>query len=142
LDQYETQKMFSDPIPPPKEKYNGLHMLWDYKKKDDGTEKARCVCNGSPRSKGTVSIGHTYASSLEQPANRIFWAAAGIKGYIVVGAVVSNAFSEAPPPAAPLYLLVEKVFREWWTVHKGNAPIPTGWVLKVGKAIEGHPKSP
>ncbi len=78
-------------------------MLQHYKEKDDGTEKAQCVCNGSPQSKGTVPIGHTSANSLEQRANQLFRAAAGIKGYIVVGADVLNAFSEVPPPpAAPL----------------------------------------
>ena len=51
---------------------------------------------------GTVTLGETYAASLDQTAARIFWAATALKNMIVIGADASNAFAEAPPPIAPL----------------------------------------
>jgi hypothetical protein len=108
--------------------------------KDDGRKKARCVCNGSPKM-GTVTLGETYAASLDQTAARIFWAAAALKNMVVIGADASNAFAEAPPPVAPLYVTIDKLFREWWT-KKGRPPIPKDYVLRVKGALQGHPESP
>ena len=62
LDQYEAQGMFSEPTLIP-EDTNCLPFIWTYMIKDDGTKKARGVCNGSPRMKGTVTLGQTYAAS-------------------------------------------------------------------------------
>ena len=57
LDQYEKQNMFGTPMDPPPNA-NILPFLWTYLVKDNGTKKARCVCNGSP-SKGAVTLGPT-----------------------------------------------------------------------------------
>ena len=139
LNQYEHQNTFSEPMPYPKGA-NLLNLLWTYLVKDDGTKKARCVCNGSP-SMGTVTLGETYAASLEQSAGRIFWAVSALNNYIVIGADASNAFAEAPPPLAPLYVTIDKPYREWWE-QKGNGKIPADYVLKVKGALQGHPESP
>ena len=140
LDQYENQKTFSKPQPYPKGA-NILNLLWTYLVKDNGTKKARCVCNGSPKMGGTVTLGETYAASLDQCASRIFWAVSALKNMTVIGADASNAFAEAPPPVAPLYVTIDKPFREWWE-HKGRPPIPPDYVLKVQGALQGHPESP
>jgi hypothetical protein len=55
------------------------------------------VCNGNPRQKGTVTIGHTYANSLDAASERLFWAIMAKESLIAIGADVSNAFAEAPP---------------------------------------------
>ena len=120
-------------MPPPKNA-NIINLLWTYGIKTDGTKKARCVCNGNPRRKGTVTLAHTFAACLEQPGARVFWASAAIPGMIVVGADASNAFAEAPPPKAPLYVVVDQQFREWWA-SLGNDDIPLGWVLPVQHAL-------
>ena len=140
LDLYNKQNMFQTPVPRPKGA-NILNLLWAYKIKDDGTFKARCVCNGNPRRKGTVTLDHTYAACLEQPGARIFWALAAVEGLIVVGADASNAFAEAPAPKAPLFVEVDDQYREWW-MKQGNKPIPRGHVLPVNHALQGHPESP
>ena len=138
LDQYELQQMFEEPcLPPPGA--NILPFLWTYLVKDDGTKKARCVCNGAP-SKGTITLGPTYAGSLDQTGARIFWAAAANFNMKVYGADVSNAFAEAPPPVAPLYITVDNQFRQWWK-DKGRGDIPQGYALKVKRALQGHPES-
>ena len=100
LDQYTEQGMFSDPILIP-EGSNVLSLLWVYLIKPGGKYKARCVCNGSKRMTGTVTLAETYAGSLDQTSSKIFWAAVAVKNYIVIGADAANAFGEAPAPVAP-----------------------------------------
>ena len=98
--------MFSEPTLIP-DNTNCLPFIWTYMIKEDGTKKARGVCNGSPQMKGTVTLGQTYTASLDQTCAKIFWALNAVSGNIVVGADVSNAFAEAPPPAAPLYMRLD-----------------------------------
>ena len=142
LDQYWNQGMFSNPVPLP-HNANALHMLWRFNLKMCGTKKSRMVCNGSPRQKGTVTIGHTYANALDAASERLFWALVASEGLIAVGADVSNAFAEAPGPQAPLYMYIDDTFRQWWTKHLGNEPIPADCnVVRVHNAIQGHPESP
>ena len=62
---------------------------------------------------------------------------------VTIGADASNAFAEAPPPVAPLYIYADDQYREWWSrkfPHK--EPIKRGMVMKVKKALQGHPESP
>ena len=132
--------MFSKPMPIPKGA-NCLPFIWTYNIKDDGTKKARAPCNGSPKMKGTVTIGETYAASLEQTAARIFWSVSALKNNIVIGADASNAFAEAPAPLAPLYMSLDTQYHSWWK-HKGRDPIPDGYGVRVYKAIQGHPEAP
>ncbi len=67
----------------------------------DGVRKAHMVCDGSPR-QGTITLGHTFANSVDAASKRLFWAVVAEKGLIAYGADVSNAFAEAPPPIHPL----------------------------------------
>ena len=140
LDQYDAQSMFSTSQPIPTGT-NKLPFMWTYVVKEDGTKKARAPCNGSPRMQGTVTLGETYAASLDQTASRIFWALSAVNNHIVIGADASNAFAEAPAPIAPLYMTLETQFHSWWR-SKGRPPIPDGYGVRVLKAIQGHPESP
>jgi hypothetical protein len=64
------------------------------------------------------------------------------EGLIAIRADVSNAFAEAPPPKAPLYLYIDDAYREWWTKHLGRPPIPKGYnVVRVNNVIQGHPEA-
>ena len=71
LDQYKDQNLFGKPtkLSP---HANLLHLLWTCIIKDDKTKKARCVCNGSPRMTGSVTLAETYAGSLDQVASKVF----------------------------------------------------------------------
>jgi hypothetical protein len=101
------------------------------------------VCNGLPRQKGTVTLGHIYANALDAASERLFWAIVASENMVAIGANVSNAFAEAPAPQAPLYLYIDDAFREWWTNHLGKPPIqPECTVVRVHNAIQGHPESP
>ena len=73
----------------------------------------------------------------------MFWAATAINNFITIRADASNAFAEAPAPVAPLYVYVDKQFRQWYKSRYPNRkPIPPGYVLRVKKALQGHPESP
>ncbi len=141
LDSYHEQGMFSEPMAPPQQ-CNIHHMLWRYVLKMCGTRKARMVCDGSPR-QGTITLGHTFANSLDAPSERLFWALVAKKGLVAYGADVSNAFAEAPPPAAPMYMRIDEAYRDWWENHLGRPSIPGHCtVVRVNNAIQGHPESP
>ena len=141
LNQYEAQETFGRPCKLPKGA-NLLPLLWTYLIKDCGTKKARCVCNGSSKMKGTVTLGDTYAGSLEQTGSRIFWASTALYNFVTIGADASNAFAEAPAPKAPLYVTIDKPFHDWYN-HKypNKPPIPKDFVLPVHGALQGHPES-
>ena len=141
LNQYEQQNTFGLPCRLPKGA-NLLPLLWTYMIKDCGTKKARCVCNGSSKMKGTVTLGDTYAGSLEQTGSRIFWSATALYTFITIGADASNAFAEAPAPVAPLYVSLDTQFHEWYKSKYPDKPaIPPDFVLPVQGALQGHPES-
>ena len=113
LDQYHDQKMFGEPCKLPTGT-NVLDLLWMYLVKTDGTKKARCVCNGQPKFKGTVIFGYTFAKMYNHIGSRIFWGAVASINLIVRGADPSNAFAEAKAPDIPLYVTVDTQYREWY----------------------------
>jgi hypothetical protein len=143
LDQYEEQDMFEKPQPKPPGAA-AWPLVWTFIQKPppDNRKKARCVIDGSKRWRKTITIRNTYANSLATDSERLFWALAAKNGLIVAGADVSNAFVEAPAPGDTFYIIPDNIFRQWWMQHKNRPPIPSGWVLKVKYALQGHPESP
>ena len=141
LNQYEAQGTFGKPCYLPKGA-NLLPLLWTYLIKDCGTKKARCVCNGSPKLRGSITLADTYAGSLEQTGSRIFWSATAMFNFITIGADASNAFAEAPAPKAPLFVNIDHPFREWYKdKYPNNPPLSRDFVLPVHGALQGHPES-
>ncbi len=117
-----------------------LLLITLYLVKTDGTKKARCVCNGQPKFKGTVIFGYTFAKMLDHIGSRIFWGTVASKNLIVRGADASNAFAEVKAPDILLYVTVDTQYRDWYK-HRFNKDIPEGYVLPVHKALQGHPES-
>ena len=72
--------MFSEPteLPTDNPNINVLPMIWTYLVKSCGRKKARCVANGAPHLKGSITLANTYAACLEQTGARIFWAIAAL----------------------------------------------------------------
>ena len=89
--------MLGDPVERPKHA-NVLPLIWVYVYKTNGVRTTRHICNASPRMKGIVTLGHTYAAALEQTGARIFWTLSSIYNYDVSGSDASNAFAEASAP--------------------------------------------
>jgi hypothetical protein len=86
-------------------------------------------------------LDHTFANGIKQTGSRIFHAIAAAENLLVLGADVSNAFGEAPPPKQGFYIKPDKPFRDWYIARYGKN-IPDGWVIPVLAAMQGHPESP
>ena len=114
---------------------NVLPFLCNYLTKVGGRCKARGVCNGSPRNKGSIILEKTYAACLEQPAARMFWSLAALENKLVFGADTASTFTEAPPPVAPLYLKVDEQFCDWWTNCLSKGPLDPHSYVKVQQAM-------
>ena len=62
---------------------------------------------------------------------------------MTIGADAANAFAEAPPPVAPLYVYIDEQYREWHRERfPGEKPIPSGHIMRAKRALQGHPESP
>ncbi len=120
-----------------------FNLVWAYMIKDaNKRKKARCTCNGLPRSGQVRILDYTYANCVDQTSARIFYAVTAAENFIIFGADVSNAFAEAPPPKQGFYIQPHKAFCDWWVNHKKHNPIPQGAVIPVLLAMQGHPESP
>ena len=121
LDQYIQQQMFGKPTKLP-HGANLIHLLWTYIIKDDNTKKSRCVCNGSSRMTGSVTLAETYAGSLDQSSSKVFWVASATNNSVVIGTDAANAFVEAGAPKAPIFVPIDKQYREWYKNRFPNEP--------------------
>ena len=140
LNLYQSQEMFDDPATIPKANNTSiLPMIWNYLIKNDGTKKARCVADGSPRQQGSITLANTYAACLEQPGSCLFWGITALKNLLAFGCDCSNAFAEAPAPKAPLYLKIDRSYRQWWEHEKGGKLPDKDLYVKVNHTIQGHP---
>ena len=122
LSSYQKQNMFGDPIPcpPPKKDKNKtlkhltvLPFMWTYLFKDGTTPKARGTYNGEKRYGRDVTMAHTYASCVEQPASRMFWSLATLNGMTVIGADAENVFAEADPQEDPIFMSINDQYQRW-----------------------------
>lgn len=141
LNQCHEQRMFGKPCQRPHH-CDLLPLIWTCVLKLDGRKKARCVCDGSNRQQGAVTLGNAHAASLEQSGSRLFWALSALTGCKVYGADATNAFAEAPPPIAPLCVTIDDQYRDWYENHMNLGIAPPGSVLPVLQALQGHPESP
>ena len=107
LDSYERLGIFGIPCEQPRES-NVQSLIWTYTHTLCGTKNSGCVCNGSPKMKGSVNLSHTYSAAFEQPGARTLWVVIALHYYLVYGVDVTNVFAEAPPPKTPLYVTIEK----------------------------------
>jgi hypothetical protein len=86
-----------------------IPWLWTYLNKLDPNtrlevEKAGGTFNGGKRYGKAITLAETYATCVEHPAQRLFWAITASESLITLGCDVANAFAEAPPPILPLYM--------------------------------------
>jgi hypothetical protein len=123
LDQYDSKDMFGTPVAV-ESKEAVFNLVWSYEiKAVDARKKARCTCDGSPRSAQVRILNETYANCVDQISACLFYGIAAAENLIVYGSDVSNAFAEAPPPQQGFYIRPDKEFHEWWTIHKKRPPI-------------------
>jgi hypothetical protein len=148
LFKYLNQGMCGDPcLPPDDPNAVILPFVWTCVHKidpltNDIVEKARATCKGGKRHGKAVAIAATYAACVEQPAQRLHWALVAALNLTSIGCDVGNAFAEAPAPAQPFHMHIDEQFCDMWENCLGHDPIPRGYVLKVNKALRGHPEAP
>ena len=65
LNLYKEQGIFKSPCDPLLDA-KIMTLLWTYLMKQDGRKKARCICNGTSREKGSVNLSKTYSEALDQ----------------------------------------------------------------------------
>jgi Reverse transcriptase (RNA-dependent DNA polymerase) len=140
LDNMENQGMYGDPVVPP----DGAILLrshWTYGIKSDGTRKARNCCDGSERAAPMLhGEAKTYASCIEHPCMRIYFALTAALGMTAFGADATNAFANSPPPEVPTFVKIDDAYADWF-LGKHGTPIDRSKVLPVLHALQGHPES-
>ena len=141
LDAHAAQSMFGPPMMPPSGAVV-LHPTWRYKIKSDGTRKARECCDGSPRA--APALHHddivTYASCVEQPCMRMFFAIASIHNLYVLATDAVNAYANAPGPTVPTYITVDASYVDWY-YSRHKIRIDRNMVVRANHALQGHPEA-
>lgn len=148
LDGHDGSGTFLPPVPrssiksedgtPP----NILRMHWNNVVKPDGTRKCRCCLDGSKRAAPWLrQFVQTYASCVEQPCMRMFYALCAVLGLVVTFADTTNAYQQSPPPSKQCYLEIDDAYRSWHRKRYGTDVDPKTHVVPLGKALQGHPEA-
>jgi hypothetical protein len=121
---------------------NVLRIQWSNLVKPDGTRKCRACLDGSRQSAPWLrQFTQTYASCIEQPCMRLFFAVAAAKGLTITIADTTNAFQQSPPPSKKCYLLIDDAYRSWHQKRYGTDVNPQTHVIPLNKALQGHPEA-
>ena len=140
LDKMHNQEMFGPPcIPPPKSII--LNQIWRYYFKN-GVRKSRECCDGSPRAAPYLhQVAVTYASCIEQPISRLFYALCAYYNLIILTTDAVNAFANADAPSIPTYVRIDDAYAEWY-FNKFGITVDRSHCLPAQHALQGHPESP
>ena len=140
LDKMEHQHMFGTPCKPPPDAII-LNQLWRYYFKD-GHRKARQCCDGSPRAAPFLhEVAATYASCIEQPILRLFYALCAYQNLVILTTDAVNAFANADAPTIPTYVRIDDAYAEWY-YEKYHVELDRSLYLPAQHALQGHPESP
>jgi transposase InsO family protein len=140
LDEMQKQGMYGEPVAPP-EGAIVLRPHWTYSFKSDGTRKARNCCDGSKRAAPMLhGAAKTYASCVEQPCMRLYFALCAVSGMSIYGADATNAFANSPPPSVPTFVMIDDAYWDWYK-ERYDKELDRRLVLPVRHALQGHPES-
>jgi hypothetical protein len=121
---------------------NVLRVHWANAVKTDGRRKARACLDGSKSSAPWLrDVAQTYASCIEQPCMRLFFALSAIHGCTVTIADTKNAFQQSPPPTEDCFLQIDEAIASWYFKRFGIVLNPKTHVIPVRKALQGHPEA-
>ena len=135
------------PIPRPGPREDGtppnvLRVQWSNLVKPCGKRKCRACIDGSKRAAPWLRrFGQTYASCIEQPCQRLFFALVAAKGLIVTFGDTTNAFQQSPPPTEPCYLQIDDAYCSWFKKRHGRTVDRHTHVIPVLHALQGHPEA-
>ena len=140
LNAMDKQGMYGEPVPAPPDSFV-LRQHWTYSIKTDGTRKARNCCDGSNRAApGLRAAAQTYASCVEQPCMRLFFALSSALGLTVLKTDANNAYANSPAPQVPTFVRIDDAYAEWYYTKHG-IHLDRSLVLPVLHALQGHPES-
>jgi hypothetical protein len=137
LDARQKQKIFRAPYPT----LPGATVLRSHRNyiiKPCGTRKARMSCDRSKRTAPELRFAQTYASPIDQPCIRLFFALSTAMGIVVMGADCANAYTNSPSPTQPTYVQIDDAYADWYRSRHGKEA-DSSLVLPVLKALQGHP---
>jgi hypothetical protein len=121
---------------------NILRIIWSNVVKPDGKRKCRACIDGSPRAAPWLhQFAQTYASCIEQPCMRLFFALAAIHRLIITFGDTTNAFQQSPPPTRKCYLRIDDAYASWYFKRFGEHIDRTAYVIPVERALQGHPEA-
>jgi hypothetical protein len=121
---------------------NILRIQWSNVVKPNGKRKCRACIDGSRRAAPWLhQFAQTYASCIEQPCMRLFFALAAVYGLISTFADTANAFQQSPPPTRKCYLYVDDAYASWFLKRHGCHIDRSAYVIPVERALQGHPEA-
>jgi hypothetical protein len=121
---------------------NILRIQWSCCVKTDGRRKARACIDGSKRAAPWLrDTAQTYASCIEQPCMKLFFALVVLYRMIVLFGDVDNAYQNSPSPTEPCYLEADEAFCSWYKKRFGIELDARRYVIPALRAIQGHPEA-
>jgi hypothetical protein len=134
------------PVPRPSPTSDGfiniLRIIWSNVVKPDGKRKCRACIDGSRRAAPWLHLfAQTYASCIEQPCMRLFFALAAIHCLIITFGDTTNAFQQSPPPTRKCYLRIDDAYASWYYKRFGILLDRSAYVIPVERALQGHPEA-
>jgi hypothetical protein len=105
-----------------------------------GTRKARMCCDGSKRAAPELRFAQTYASCIDQPCMRLFFALSAAMGFVVMGADCTNPYTNSPSPTQATYVRIDEAYADWYRSRHGKE-VDRSLVLPVLKVLQGHPEA-
>jgi hypothetical protein len=119
-----------------------LRFHWTNVVKTDGTRKARACIDGSRRAAPWLrEDAPTYASCIEQPALKLFFALCALYCMIVSFGDSDNAYQQSPPPSKQCYMAVDEAYASWYFKRFNKCIDHSKFAIPVTGAIQGHPEA-
>jgi hypothetical protein len=148
LDSHRESGVLAEPMPRSEargvngKKPNILRVHWQNVVKTDGTQKCRACMDGFKQAAPWLhQFVQTYASCIEQPCMRLFFALSAALGLTIVFANTKNAYQQSPPPTEQCYLEIDDAYRSWYKKRFGKDLDPRKYVIPVNRALQGHPEA-
>jgi len=121
---------------------NILRMHWNNVVKPEGDRKCRSCMDGSKRAAPHLrQFVQTYASCVEQPCQRLFFALSAGLDFLVRYGDTKNAYQQSPPPTVPCFLEIDDAYASWYKKNYGHDIDRRKYVIPLGRAFQEHPEA-
>jgi hypothetical protein len=97
-------------------------------------------CDGSKRAAPKLRFSQTYASFIDQPCIRLFFALSAAMDFVVMGAYCTNAYANYSSPPQATYVRIDDAYADWYC-SRHRKEVDRSLVLPVLKALQGYPEA-